>query len=450
MLCFFNTTTDHWLLGRQPVRWPRTMLRARSMFVSVLVLPPAAVASIPRRLWLMLLTLIAAFALSQAFRTVTAMLAPGLQAEFGLSTHSLGAFAGLFALSFGVAQLLMGIGMDVYGLRRTLLLAFPQAVLGAALSTVTSSYHGLMLGQVLIGVGCAPVFLSCTVFLARHFPTERFAMLSGLSMGLGGLGMLFTGTPLAWVVERGGWRTGFGVLTGLCLLSWLLVWRVVHEPPRAQDASRPRESVPQALRGMLQLLALPHTWGIVALGMSSYASFLTLRGLWLGPLLIDRFGFSLVQAGHVALAVSLIALFTPVLFGRLDPGPLRRRRWLCRTSLLQALLYLGLALCPSLPLNVVLVLCAGILTGAGVLLYADVRASYPPALTGRALSLYTMAMFLGVALMQWLSGVVADVAPQVGLDLYRGVLLMVAVWLTLASWAFRRLPQSPLLQEAKG
>ena len=34
-------------------------------------------------------------------------------------------------------------------------------------------------------------------------------------MGLGGLGMLFTGTPLAWVVQQGSWRTGFGLLAGL-------------------------------------------------------------------------------------------------------------------------------------------------------------------------------------------------------------------------------------------
>ena len=31
-----------------------------------------------------------------------------------------------------------------------------------------------------------------------------------------------------------------------------------------------------------------------------------LRGLWLGPLLITRHGFSLVQSGNVVLAVSLV------------------------------------------------------------------------------------------------------------------------------------------------
>jgi hypothetical protein len=68
------------------------------------------------------------------------------------------------------------------------------------------------------------------------------------------------------------------------------------------------------------------TSGILALALVSYASFLTLRGLWLSPLLMHRHGMSLVQTGNVALVVSIISLFTPALFGHFDPGPAQRRR----------------------------------------------------------------------------------------------------------------------------
>ena len=44
----------------------------------------------PRLLWVMLLTLLSAFALSQAFRTVTSIIADGLRTDFGLSAQSLG------------------------------------------------------------------------------------------------------------------------------------------------------------------------------------------------------------------------------------------------------------------------------------------------------------------------------------------------------------------------
>ena len=399
-----------------------------------------------RQLWVMLLALLSGFALSQAFRTITAILAQGLQQDFGITASSLGAFAGLFGLSFGVAQLLMGIGMDLYGLRRTVLCAFPLATLGAMVSAAAPSYGWLMLGQLMIGVGCSPAFLACTIFIARHFAADRFAFFSGLSMGIGGLGLLFTGTPLAWVVEAGGWRSGFWLLSGLCALSWLLIFFKVHEPSLAAAAHLPKESWGQAFLRMAELLTLPHTWGMVVLGMSCYAAFLSLRGLWIGPLLMERHGFSLVNSGHVALVVSLISLFTPAIFGRLDPGTLRRRVWLGNFSLAMAALFVGLALWNHAIANVLTLVAMAMLSGYGLLQYADVRASYPTHMTGRALSLFTMAMFLGVALMQWLTGVVAAWAIQQGWEAYSAVCLTIALWLAAASTAYRLLPSSPLLR----
>lgn len=412
-------------------------------------LTTTSTSAIQRQLWIMLLALLSGFALSQAFRTITAILAQGLQQDFGISASSLGAFAGLFGLSFGVAQLMMGIGMDLYGLRRTVLLAFPLAAIGSALSAWAPSYGWLMVGQLCIGVGCSPAFLACTIFIARHFPADRFAFFSGVSMGIGGLGLLFTGSPLAWVVETGGWRSGFWLLSGMCALSWLLIFFKVHEPSLAPTGAVQKETWGQALLRMAELLTLPHTWGMVVLGMSCYAAFLSLRGLWIGPLLMERHNFSLVHSGHVAFAVSLISLFTPALFGRLDPGTLRRRTWLTNLSLCMACLFIVLALWQHALGNVLTVVLMALLSGYGLLQYADVRASYPSHMTGRALSLFTMSMFLGVALMQWLTGVIAACAVRQGWEAYTAVALTIAVWLALASTAYRWLPASPLLHTSK-
>ena len=393
----------------------------------------------------MLLALLSAFALSQAYRTVTAIMAGGLQSEFGLSPASLGAFAGLFGLSFGVTQFFMGIGMDLYGLRRTVLTAFPLAIAGASVSAWAPGYGWLMLGQLLIGVGCAPAFLACTVFIARHFPSARFAFVSGVGMGVGGLGLLLTGTPLAWLVQRWGWRSGFALLAVLSVLAWVLVWRRVHEPTALHGQALAGERWGTAVRRMGALFALPHTWGIVLLGMAGYASFLSLRGLWIAPLLMHRLDFTLVQSGNVAVAMSLVSLFSPALFGRLDPGPLRRRAWVVNVSLLLAALYLGLGLVQHTALTLGLVLCIAVLSGCSVLQYSDVRSSYPSDLTGRALSVFTMAMFLGVGLVQSFTGWVADWAQDQGMEPYRAVMVCLAVLMAAGSSAFRWLPRSPLL-----
>ena len=391
----------------------------------------------------MLLALVSGFALSQAFRTITAIMATGLQAEFGLSAQALGVFAGTFAFAFGTMQLFMGIAIDFWGIRRTLLVAFPMAIAGAALSAVATGYSMLLLGQVLIGVGCAPAFLVCTVFIARYFAPSRFAAVSGAAMGVGGLGMLFTGTPLAWLVEQSSWRWGFGVLAGLAALAWALIFWKVREPQAAHADTAPHAtpaSLGQTVRGFGALFLLPHTVGILLLALMTYASMLSLRGLWLGPLLIDRHGYTLVASGHVATAMSLVSLFSPAFFGRMDPGPGMRRRWLIGFTVLMAALFAAMGVWQLAWLDVAGPLAVGVLSGYIVLQYADVRSSYPAAMTGRAMSVFTMALFLGVALMQWITGVAASTAKAQGAEPYAAVMFTIAGMLALGAAAFRWLP----------
>jgi predicted MFS family arabinose efflux permease len=391
----------------------------------------------------MLFALTTAFALSQAWRTVAAIMAAPLQADFHLSAQALGLFAGAFHFAFGVMQLFMGIGIDLHGVRRTVLVAFPVAIVGSVVSSMASSFHMLLLGQVLIGIGCAPAFLVCTVFISRHFPASRFAAISGITLGLGGIGMLATGTPLAWLIEATSWRMGFAVLGVMALMAWLLIWQLVHEP--APDAlhpasSLPKESIREAFAKFGALFLLPQTLGIVLLSSVGYASFIALRGLWLGPLLIQRHDFSLVQSGNVALVMSLASLIGSPLFGRLDPGLLRRRSWIIGFSFFRAALFTVFAFTSSPWIDVAGPILIGLLSGSLVLQYADVRAAYPAALTGRAMGAFTMAMFLGIAAMQWLTGLVASIAAAHGFDPFTFVMASIAVLLAAGAVAFALLP----------
>jgi len=388
----------------------------------------------------MLLALTSAFGLSQAFRTVAAILAPPLAAEFRLTPQDLGVFAGAFHFAFGSMQFLMGLAIDVYGVRRTILGAFPIAMLGAVVSATASSFPVLVLGQVLTGIGCAPAFLVCTVFIASRFTPERFAAVSGAALGIGGVGLLLTGTPLAWIVERYSWRAGLLALAACCVLAWAVIFLVVKEAPRAAGT---RPGFVQALKGYGPLLRMPHTAGIVLLALNTYASFLAVRGLWLGPMLIERHGFSLVQSGNVALAVSILGMVGPPLFGRLDPGVGTRRAWILGYTLLMGSLYALMAFSGFAWLDVLLLLATGLLSGYMVLQYADVRNAYPPEYTGRAMAVFTMSMFLGVALMQWLTGIAASLAMSAGSEPYRWVFLTIGALLASGAAAYRFMPGPP-------
>lgn len=393
-----------------------------------------------RAAWTMLMALTCGFALSQAFRTVAAIMAPPLQKEFGLTPSQLGLFAGSFHFAFGGLQLFMGMGMDVWGPRRTVLVVSPLTIVGAVIAATAHGFPQLLLAQVVIGVGCAPAFLVCTVFIARSFPGPRFAAISGATLGIGTVGLLLTGTPLAWLIDMASWRAGFLALAVAAVGAWIAIWSLVRDPPiAASDAGAPASPL-AALRGYGELFRLPYTWGIVVLGLFTYASFLTFRGLWLGPLLVERHGFSLVQTGNVALVLSLISAFGPPLYGRLDPGERRRRTWLVAYTLGMAALFVVMAGARSVLVDIGVGALFSVLSGYMVLQYADVRSAYPPRMIGRAMALFTMALFMGVALMQWLTGLVASHAAALGLETYAAVLGAIALMLAGAALAFRWLP----------
>ena len=257
----------------------------------------------------MVLALCTAFALSQAFRTVAAIMAAPLQADFGLSAQPLGIFAGAFHFAFGALQLFMGIGIDLHGVRRTVLAAFPLAIAGAVLSALAPNFGWLVLGQVLIGIGCAPAFLVCTVFIARHFPAAALRRRVGADARHRRLG--HAGRPArrsrGWSrPARGAWASAVLARRGAGLVRDRLAG-CANRRRRRRDGAAARIDARSLAPLRRPVHAAPHA-GHRGAGAVTYASFITLRGLWLGPLLMERYQFSLVQSGNVALIVSAISL----------------------------------------------------------------------------------------------------------------------------------------------
>lgn len=415
------------------------MLPAHPILVESPALNTPSASTDSPRTWTLLLLLTSGFVMSQAFRTIAAIMAAPLQDELGLDARQLGLFAAAFHFSFGSLQLFMGIGIDTRGLRRTVLAASPLMALGAVLSALATGFPMLLLGQVLIGIGSAPAFLVCTVFIARHFAPQRYALVSSITLSVGSLGMLLTGTPMAWLIEASSWRMGFWVLGACAVLSWLVIALWVHEPPLPQT-TRP-EPLGQAVRTFGQLFKLPHTAGIIVFALVTYASFISLRGLWLGPLLVQRHGLSLVAAGHWAVLMTVLSVFSPMLFGRADPGPHGRRRWLLGGALGSAVLCLLLALNLGLAADLTLMMLAGLVSGYATLQYPDVKDAYAPAVIGRAMALFTMALFMGVALMQWFTGHMAALAERLQREPFALVFASMAALLVLGALGFRLLPQ---------
>lgn len=386
------------------------------------------------------LLLLSAYVLSNAFRTLPAILAPEITHEYKLSVQSVGYFLAAFNFAFGGMQLFVGVTVDRFGPMRTVACLLLFSCVGSIISWFATSFEMLLLSQVLIGIGCSAIFLGCLVFISTHFPPDKFAGLSGLVLGLGGCGMLLTATPLAIVVEEWSWRSAFCIISLATFFVTAACFIVSKEENRAPE--RRSESIVASILVVRTLLLRRGTLGILLMGSVGYAAMITVRGFWIVPLLSERHGLSLIQSGNVVLLLSVGMTLSPFVYGVIDPGGIRRRYLILASALAMsaAIIWLGFSYAETVIPTFVAVTIIGAVSGFTILQYADVRSSFEPDVIGRALSLLNMSVFIGAAIAQMLVGFVSDRVALHGLNSIQYVFFTLGMMLIAGCVAFRVLP----------
>ena len=378
-----------------------------------------------------------AFAISQAFRTVPAITVNGIAEDLHAGPAALALFGGVFHWSFAVMQVPVGLALDIFGVRRAVIALSGFAILGGAICTFAPDMNALFLGQILIGIGCAPAFMAAIVFTSQHWPVARFAAISGLVLAIGSGGMLLSATPLAWVIDRWSWRSAFGVLTIMSIFT-LLASALILENSAVQRSRRLAPEIWAAFYGLRFVLFGHRPVALLAIGFVSYGAVITIRGLWVVPMFVERYGLSLLSAGNVALLFSISMILGPAVAGHFDPGDKARPAIITTIALAIAATVGALAIFDgfSLWLDAILCVVLGFLSGFFILIYAEARSSYPPELTGRGLTALNMSFFLGAAVAQSLSGVIAAVAQQAGWNAIDAVLLFLTTSLLAGTVCF--------------
>ena len=389
------------------------------------------------------LVLCGAYVASQFYRVANAAIAPELMVELELSAEAMGGITGLFFLAFAAAQIPTGILLDRYGARRTMAGLFAVAVLGAITFAAANGGVALAIGRILLGFGCAAGLMGSMVVIARWYPEERFATLTAMLFVVGGGGTLLATTPLAWAVDVIGWRGAFLAMAGLTGVFALLLLLIVRDaPPGHAGAGNQAESWGEALNGLRLVLANRELWLVSAIQFVSYATILTVVGLWGGPYLADVHGLDGVARGNVLLALNIAVLLGVSLYGRLDYH-ISQRKWLIVAGALATAAILALLAALEKPdfwtATVLLLLFAGV--GSYVMVnHAFARAVLPDHLIGRGLTFQNLAVFLGVAAIQSTSGLIlggfdtdGGQSPEIA---YRWIFGFLAVLLICAAAIF--------------
>jgi predicted MFS family arabinose efflux permease len=389
-----------------------------------------------RALMFALLALACGHMLSTLLRTIPAISLDLMAADFGTTPQTLASLTSIYHFAFAASQIPVGAAMDRFGVRPVSLSLLSGTIVGALASGLATGPESFLFGQFLLGVATSGMLMCPMTLAAKQMSAARFGLWSGVILSIGNIGMLLSSSPLAFVVDHWGWRTGFWISAGFGVVVAAAVFALVPKQPAAHaDTSSPFSQMAEVLRiGRSRPLR-----GLIALSLVSLAASLVLRGLWGGPWLMEVKGLSRIEAGNELGLFTIALIVGPLVVGILDRNFGHRREVLAGASFLAALFLglmaagaphypvselFGVAMMPSQYDGMLLVLI-GFAVSAQPLVYGMTRQLVDAQNAGKALSAINLAFFLGAALMQSATGVVAAVYGLPAVLLFMAAALIV-------------------------
>lgn len=405
--------------------------------------------------WRILVCACLTYVISQFYRSANAVIGPDLMTELRLTPDDLGILTGAFFLTFSVSQLPVGIALDRWGPRRTILTTLAVALVGALAFANGRNLFELSVARVILGFGCAALLIGPLVLFSRWFPADRFAQISGILIAVGNLGVIASTAPLAWFSATFGWRAAFYVTAAITVLLIVMSFFVIRDHPDPQKAkSGAGESLADALRGVGTVIRHPAFPYLFVIIFTAYATFITILGLWGGPFLHDVHGLDSAARGNIMIFMAVGAAAGYFIWGPLD-RVFNTRKWLLAAGVGGQVVCLAVIVAiPGLSLLNITILFTllGILNGCSVMIFAHARSVFPPELVGRSMTTLNIGTMGGAAFQQIVTGYLMTWQTPPGSSpdetAYRIMFGLQAVWLLAALLFYLRTPDAKPNQSA--
>jgi predicted MFS family arabinose efflux permease len=375
--------------------------------------------------------------LNQSGRIVVATVGPVLALEFGLSASGLGLLAAAFFAAYALAQLPVGLAMDLHGARRVQVVLALVAAVGFALCAIAPDPAVLAVGRFISGLGIAGALIGIMKSNVQWYPPQRLAAMTGVAIFVGSAGGLAFTVPAQWALPWIGWRGSFVVLTVLaCAAAVWIRLSVPLAPPGARPPP-PRRRLSVEIAEFGRIFAHPEFIRFMpAVALTSGLVF-TYQGLWAGPWLRDVGGLSDGMRASVLLFYALGMMAGQLISGQVASAIQARGidpmlvpfAGMGGMAVMQAVLMAG----PREPwvLHGIWFLFAWV-GSFGPVAYATLAQRFPPALTGRVSTAMNFSMLTLVFVLQTVIGAILDLWPRTATDGWDPAGYAWALGLTLA------------------
>lgn len=252
-----------------------------------------------------------------------------LMRSFSVTSHTLGILSGVYYYSYASMQLPGGLLLDYFGPRKLLTLATAICAISTIAFGMTHSFFMACIARLMIGFGSAFAAVGAMKLAANWFPSDRFALLTGIMVSFGMMGAIGGEEPLALMVDTVGWRDSMIILGSAGVVLAILIYLVARDVPQDEHGNQkqtsPSTDDDPLLKSLYQLVKNKQLWLIATYGGLMYMATPVFCGLWGVPFLMFKMGIAKATAARYISLVFLGWVIASPLWG-LFSGRIGRRK----------------------------------------------------------------------------------------------------------------------------
>ncbi len=326
-------------------------------------------------------------------RVTPGVLSSQLMAALHIEAGLFGVISASFFYAYAPMQIVAGLCVDRFGVKRCLVIAMAVCALSTAIFAM--AYHAplAIISRFLLGFGASFAFVGPIVLAGRWFHARYFALVVGSIQVMGCLGAMMGGAPVVRLMHLLGWRAMLfaTALLGVALVL-MFIWTLQEYPPGAKrEDQAARVSMRQC---MCQVLACRQSWGIVLAAFACWTPIAVFAELWGVPFLVRSYHLSDYQAALGTMMIWLgVAIGSPVVGYLSDYIQSRKVPVLiCLSFGLLASLWLLFMPSTSWFVTEVELFVLGLTAAAQPVTFAMMRESHTPDVAGTAAGLTNMGV----------------------------------------------------------
>ena len=338
-------------------------------------------------------------------------LMPSLMHDLGVTSVSTGYISSAYFIGTSLFILPAGLLLDHFSTKFLIIVSMILCIIGTLLFSQGDTLYVLIFSRFLTGIGGAFPLLCCLRLSSRWFPSQRWALISGVMVTVGFLGGALGQIMMHDLISLIGWRHALQVDALLGVLFLMLIIFLVQDHPQNIKDAKPQNGLRVFGSQLFKVVRNYQNWGFGGYTALLNLPVMILAAEWGQMYLHQVFGLSMHQAVWVSSMILFGSIIGSPTLGWFSDHLQRRRYPMLLFACVTLALFVMLMLSPNWSLTTLFILffLLGYATSAQVIAYPAVSESNAPQLTGTALGLASLIiMFMPVVgqnlfgwLIQW-------------------------------------------------